>query len=199
MADIFFISGGCRSGKSSFSEDLALSFPGPHTYLATSPRIDKDMDKRIERHQNDRQGKGWKTIEEEIDLVGRILENSGATILVDCLTLWINNLMWGAEQEGREISEDAMIEKAEDLVLACRQIEGRVIFVSNETGLGIMPINRQARIFADLSGRCNQIIAKAAKRAVFMVSGLPMELKALPNGQNSLPDGQSSKKDHRDR
>ena len=177
MADIYFISGGCRSGKSSFSEELALSFPGPHIYVATSPRIDGDMEARINRHQADREGKGWKTIEEELSLASVIRENPKSTILVDCLTLWINNLMWQAKQEKSEISEDEMIHKAEALIEACQSIEGRVIFVSNETGLGIMPINRQARIFADLSGRCNQIIAKVASRAVFMVSGLPMELK----------------------
>ena len=177
MAEIYFVSGGCRSGKSSYSEQLALTFEGPHIYVATSPRIDDDMNDRIARHQKDRAGKGWKTIEEDLWISAIIRQNSGATILIDCLTLWINNLMWQTEQEDREISEDEMITKARELVEACEAIEGRVIFVSNETGLGIMPINRQARIFADLSGRCNQIIAKAANQATFMVSGLPMDLK----------------------
>jgi adenosylcobinamide kinase / adenosylcobinamide-phosphate guanylyltransferase len=190
MAEIYFVSGGCRSGKSSYSEDLALSFDGPRIYVATSPRIDGDMNKRIERHQQDRAGKGWDTIEEELNLAEVIKANSGATILVDCLTLWINNLMWQAEQSGQEISEDQMIETADELIRACESISGRVIFVSNETGLGIMPINRQARIFADLSGRCNQIIAKAAKQATFMVSGLPLNLKVSPYRHKSSSDGQ---------
>ena len=177
MADIFFINGGCRSGKSAFSEKLALGFSGPHIYLATGACIDDDMEARISRHKRDRAGKGWETIEEELNIAERISQNDGSTILIDCLTLWINNLMWQAEQAGKEISEDEMIVKAEELVEACQKVSGNVVIVSNETGLGIMPINRQARIFGDLSGRCNQIIAKAAKRVTFMVSGLPMELK----------------------
>ncbi|MCH2205457.1 MAG: bifunctional adenosylcobinamide kinase/adenosylcobinamide-phosphate guanylyltransferase [Lentisphaerales bacterium] len=177
MADIFLITGGCRSGKSSYSEKLALNLPGPHVYLATSPCLDDDMMNRIARHKRDRAGQGWQTVEEEINIAEQISKNDGATILIDCLTLWINNLMWQAEQAGKEISEDDMIVKAEDLVAACQKISGNVVMVTNETGMGIMPINRQARIFADLSGRCNQIIAKAAKKATFMVSGLPMELK----------------------
>lgn len=177
MADIFFITGGCRSGKSSYSEKLALSLPGPHIYLATSPSLDDDMKARITRHKNDRLGKGWQTIEEEINIAQELSKNYGTTILIDCLTLWINNLMWQAEQNNREISEDEMISKAEELIEVCHELSGNVVIVSNETGLGIMPINRQARIFADLSGRCNQIIAKAAKKVTFMVSGLPMELK----------------------
>ena len=177
MADIIFISGGCRSGKSNYAEKLTFTLPSPHVYLATCPRVDQDMDDRIHRHQQQRVGKGWLNIEEELDLEKVFRENSGATILVDCVTLWINNLMWQAEQKSEEINEVQIAERCDKLLKAIDDIDGTVIFVSNETGMGIMPVNRQARIFGDLAGRCNQILAAAAKQATFMVSGIPMQLK----------------------
>ena len=177
MADIIFISGGCRSGKSDYAEKLAFTLPHPHVYLATCPRVDQDMDDRIHRHQQQRAGKGWRNIEEELDLEKIFRENSGATILVDCVTLWINNLMWQAEQKNEEMNEAQMAERCDKLLKVIDDIDGTVIFVSNETGMGIMPVNRQARIFGDLAGRCNQLLAAAAKQATFMVSGIAMQLK----------------------
>lgn len=177
LAHIILISGGCRSGKSKQAEELALSLPGPHIYLATSPRLDDDMNDRIKRHQQQRAGKGWLSIEEELNIEKVLKHHGSSTILVDCLTLWINNLMWQAEQSGKEINEAQIAETCESLIQICKQLSGTLIFVSNETGMGIMPANRQARLFGDLSGRCNQIIAKAADKVIFMVSGIPMHIK----------------------
>ena len=177
MAEIIFISGGCRSGKSAKAEELALTMSPPHIYLATSPRLDEDMNERIERHIEQRAGKGWISIEEEIRIDKILRQHDNSTVLIDCLTLWINNLMWQAEQSGKELCESNIAEKCEQLVKVCKSLNSRLVFVSNETGMGIMPANRQARIFADLIGRCNQIIARAADKVIFMISGIPMEIK----------------------
>ncbi len=98
-------------------------------------------------------------------------------MLLECVTLWISNLMWQAEQDKAEINESLIAEKTEALIEAMKASPCHFFIVSNETGLGIMPMNAQARLFVDLAGRCNQLLAKAADRAIFMVSGLPMELK----------------------
>jgi adenosylcobinamide kinase/adenosylcobinamide-phosphate guanylyltransferase len=178
MASLIFITGGCRSGKSAFAQRLAEGLPDAKVYLATAPVLDREMAGRVARHQADRSAGGWKTVEETLDLAGVLTRiPDGRTVLVDCLTLWINNLMYAAEKQGSEITEDDIAGTCGDIVATCRRRSGTIIFVANETGMGIVPDNPPSRLFRDLAGRCNQVIAAAADVAILMVSGLPLYLK----------------------
>lgn len=177
MASITFITGGCRSGKSSKAEELCLNSPSPHHYLATATAFDDEMSKRIEAHKTQRAAAHWNNVEEPLEILEKIKDFKEGSVLLECVTLWISNLMWQAEQDKAEINESLIAEKTEALIEAMKASPCHFFIVSNETGLGIMPMNAQARLFVDLAGRCNQLLAKAADRAIFMVSGLPMELK----------------------
>jgi adenosylcobinamide kinase/adenosylcobinamide-phosphate guanylyltransferase len=178
MASIVFITGGGRSGKSAFAQSLAETIPEARVYLATAPVLDKEMARRIARHQADRKTGGWKTAEETIDVAGVLMRiPDRATVLVDCLTLWINNLMYVAERQGVDITEDHVVDVCRNVIATCGRREGTVIFITNEVGMGIIPDNSSSRLFRDLAGRCNQIMATAADTAIFMVSGLPLYLK----------------------
>ena len=109
MARVILVTGGCRSGKSAFAEQLALSCPGERRYIATCHVFDEEMAERVRRHKERRKADGWVTLEEECDLAGALaLCPAGSAVLVDCLTLWINNLMYRAETENRVFDEDAM-------------------------------------------------------------------------------------------
>ncbi|MDD5697958.1 MAG: bifunctional adenosylcobinamide kinase/adenosylcobinamide-phosphate guanylyltransferase [Victivallaceae bacterium] len=178
MAKVILVTGGARSGKSAYSETLAKNFPAPRVYIATAPVMDEEMRRRVVRHQQQRKNDGWDTVEEEIDLAGAVEKaRACGTILVDCLTLWINNLLYAAEQQGREITEDEMLAKCARLEKACAGFDGNIIFVINEVGMGIVPDNPLARRFRDLSGRCSQRIAEFADRVVLVACGLPLVLK----------------------
>ncbi len=169
---IIFITGGARSGKSRFAEELAGQFLGPKAYLATAQALDEEMAERIRRHRENRPG-DWQTLEEPIK-VAVCIEEAGPRfdlILLDCLTLWISNLMM-AGWEGAKI-----LEEANHLLRACRQARGSLILVGNEVGMGIVPENDQARLFRDLSGFIQQKVAREADEVYFMVSGLPVRIK----------------------
>lgn len=190
MARIVMITGGSRSGKSTFAQQLAESFSETRTYIATCPVIDGEMADRIEKHRRDRQDRRWHTIEEEIDLAGaldqgmregigkkEVEKKKEGVILVDCLTLWINNLLYQAEKRDASLSEADIIAASQEVLRAARSCEGAVIFVSNEVGLGIVPDHFSGRLFRDLAGRCSQVFAREADAVVFMVSGIPMWIK----------------------
>ena len=174
MARIILVTGGVRSGKSSFAEKLMLDKENV-VYIATSPRLDSEMDERIKNHQQRRADFGWQTIEEEVDIQNHL--NEGKSYLVECLTLWVNNLMYQAEKIGQELNEVEISSKCQSLLDKLDTIDGTVLFVTNETGMGIMPINKAARQFGDFAGRCNQMIAEAASEVYLMVSGIPMKIK----------------------
>ena len=184
MAKITLVTGGCRSGKSSFAEKLMIRLPGPHKYIATAPNIDGEMNLRIRKHRQRREILGWETIEEERDLSKSIIVSDGCSVLVECLTLWVNNLIYYSEQSGELIDEDSISRRCNELVELAQRNDGNIIFVTNETGMGIMPENATARLFGDLAGRCNQIIADAADEVYFMVSGIPMTVKGGTNGKS---------------
>jgi adenosylcobinamide kinase/adenosylcobinamide-phosphate guanylyltransferase len=168
-AGVTFVLGGARSGKSRHAEGLVTANPAPWLYLATAQAWDGEMAERIRRHREDR-GPGWTTVEEPLDLAGALerVAVAGTTVLVDCLTLWLSNLM-GAER-------DVAAETAR-LLAALDRVEGAVVFVSNEVGQGIVPDNALARRFRDEAGRLHQAVAARAQRVVFVVAGLPMVLK----------------------
>lgn len=177
MAKIILATGGARSGKSAYTQNLGESLPGKQTYVATCPvpsGEDAEMMDRVNRHQLDRLGAGWDTIEEAFDLQGVLKEHSDVGVmLVDCLTLWVSNLM----QSSDDISEDKMISICQEIIKLCRQRLGTVIFVTNEVGSGIVPANAMARKFRDLTGRCNQEMARGADEVIFFSCGLPLFLK----------------------
>ncbi|MDY0211719.1 MAG: bifunctional adenosylcobinamide kinase/adenosylcobinamide-phosphate guanylyltransferase [Desulfuromonadaceae bacterium] len=175
---LLYISGGARSGKSRYAEQRALALPGPRSYIATCPILDSEMEARIALHQQQRAGQGWHTIEEPVDLCGALnATHNSAVVLVDCVTLWINNLMYAADSRQEELDEAWMNATTRYVIEAARSAERTVIFVSNELGMGIVPPNALSRRYRDLVGRCNQTLATHADEAVFMVSGLPLLLK----------------------
>lgn len=171
MADtITFVLGGARSGKTAFAEALVNGSGLSPVYVATGRAFDAEMETRIARHQADR-GPTWQTFEAPLDLVGTLEREAkpGRMLLVDCLTLWVTNLM----MDGRDIDAEA------DALAAClgSGLAAPVVLVSNEVGLGIVPDNAMAREFRDHAGRLHQRIAAVASTVHFVVAGLPMKLK----------------------
>lgn len=178
MAALILVTGGARSGKSDYALTRAEAIDGPHCFLATCPVIDSEMEDRISRHKAERQEEMWQTIEEELDLAGTIQSlQSGTVCLVDCLTLWVNNLMYNAEKANVQFSEDEMQNKVYELLQQARKFQGTLILVSNEVGLGVVPDNAQARFYRDLVGRSNRMIAAAADEVILVSCGLPISLK----------------------
>ena len=171
-----FICGGARSGKTSLAERLALKLGERPAYLATAETRDAEMAKRVAAHRAARSGR-FATIEEPLDLVGALTlaAKSHDIVLVDCLTLWLSNLM----EAGRDIDSEigTLVATAEALDAA------RLVFVSNEVGLGIVPDNALARRFRDHAGRVNQAAAALSTHAYFTVAGLPLVLKGTPPDQ----------------
>lgn len=166
---VTLVLGGARSGKSAFAEGLVESASPDRLYLATGQARDDEMHDRIASHQA-RRGLGWATVEAPIDLAQALESYTRADrpILVDCLTLWVTNLMLG------ELDIDVEFEK---LVAAIRLLKGPVVFVSNEVGLGIVPDNAMARAFRDHAGRLHQLIAGLADEVYFVAAGLPLKMK----------------------
>ncbi len=167
--NITLILGGARSGKSRFAEKLVVESGKPRAYLATSQAFDPEMQARIEQHQTDR-GQGWSTWEEPIDVVKTLQEisNKDNIILLDCLTLWITNLM---------MAERDITAEFKRLVDALPTLPGEIILVSNEVGQGIVPENAMARAFRDHAGRLHQDIAVAAQTVYFVTAGIAQKLK----------------------
>ena len=163
--------GGARSGKSRFAEQAVMALPPPWIYVATAEPFDDEMRARIAEHQS-RRGGNWQTIDAPTDLAGAIEDAPGDhPVLVDCLTLWLNNLMY------RKINIDTAIKNLE-AALAGR--EAPTVLVSNEVGFGIVPDNAEARRFRDLQGRLNQRMAALAGRVILLVAGIPMLVKGEP-------------------
>ncbi len=184
MAEVILVTGGARGGKSGYAQQLAerLAPAGERAIVATCPVLDDDMAARVARHQADRAGRGWATTEEPLDLP-RALAALATTpvVLIDCLTLWVNNLLWRAEQAGWVYREDDSVPDLDALVAALAAHPGTVILVTGEVGWGIVPATELGRRFRDVAGRVNQRVAAAADRVVLMVSGLPMPVKgSLP-------------------
>ena len=165
--------GGARSGKTAFAEQLALRSGTSPAYLATAKPLDSEMRDRVASHQAGRAGR-FATIEEPLGLSKALLDASDRhdVILVDCLTLWITNLLMANEDVSLAVSE---------LGATLLQLEKtKVILVSNEVGLGIVPDNALARTFRDLAGSAHQRLAEICDDAYFIVAGLPMTLKGEP-------------------
>ena len=169
---IILITGGCRSGKSRFALDYANQHFSKRLYLATSEALDEEMTERIAHHKNTR-GPEWQTIEEPVEVVNKIRQYGDKTdvILLDCITLWLSNLLM------RQKKDSEIMKEIGGLIHTVREVQTSLIIVSNEVGLGIVPADPLSRRFRDLSGMANQRIAEAAETAIFMVSGFPIFLK----------------------
>jgi adenosylcobinamide kinase/adenosylcobinamide-phosphate guanylyltransferase len=163
------ILGGARSGKSAYALRAAEAAGGSLVMVATAEAMDGEMSERIARHQAER-GPKWRTVEAPIDLAAAIaaLKSSDCAV-VDCLTLWVSNLL----MRGMTVSEEA-----DDLIAALKTCPARLWLVANETGLGIVPENALARRFRDEAGRLNQRLAAGADKVVMIVAGLPLALKS---------------------
>lgn len=168
------ILGGARSGKSRFAQGLAEGGAGRLVYLATAGAYDGEMEERIAMHRLDR-GERWETVEEQIDLAAVVDQYAvaGTVLLVDCLTLWLSNLMLAERDVGPASRE---------LIAALERQEGHVILVSNEVGSGIVPETPLGRAFRDEAGRLNQHVAAAADSVALVIAGLPLWLKTNCQG-----------------
>jgi len=177
MSRTIFITGGARSGKSRFAEQTASTYGAPLCYLATAQPLDDEMGRRIVQHRQ-RRGDAWHTIEEPLRLTETLANCDGQynAVLIDCLTLWLSNLLMLHEYLG-EKAEGRILEDVLHLAETLRDMTTPVIIVSNEVGMGIVPENRLARIFRDIAGQANQIIAAAADQAWLVASGIPLRLK----------------------
>jgi adenosylcobinamide kinase/adenosylcobinamide-phosphate guanylyltransferase len=164
--------GGCRSGKSSHALHLAEQFPGQKIFLATCMPQDKEMEQRVLRHQQQRSS-AWETLEVPVFIPEAIHKNSikEHVILVDCLTLWINNLIL---DDDKPENIDNHIQK---LTESIEKAECPVILVSNEVGTGIVPENKLARLFRDIAGFANQKVAACVDQVIWMVAGIPVKIK----------------------
>ncbi|MFP4027354.1 MAG: bifunctional adenosylcobinamide kinase/adenosylcobinamide-phosphate guanylyltransferase [Candidatus Brocadiia bacterium] len=178
MAQIILITGGARSGKSRLALDLAEKCPEPRAFIATCPPLDEEMQQRIEAHQNAREKAGWDTIEETTNLADVLQKNTSYNVmLIDCITLWINNLMHRSSEKNRDLDESNIEKITIELLGAARKHPGTVIFVTNEVGMGIVPENALARRYRDLVGRCNQAIAAAADDVRLVTCGIDRKIK----------------------
>ncbi len=182
MARIVLITGGSRSGKSDYALRTAEAQTGKRIFLATCPVTDEEIARRIQKHREQRSNSNWETIEEPVR-IAEILRNTREcdVFLLDCLTLWVSNLMYQASQNGQELTEDEIATETEDLLTACAELNGTVMFVTNEVGSAIVPENPLARRYRDLVGRCNQIVASEADVVTMVICGLPLNLKERKN------------------
>lgn len=169
LPGLTLVLGGARSGKSAFAEALVLASGLSPVYLATAQALDDEMRRRVEHHRRAR-GDAWTLVEEPLELAGTLRAESrpDRALLVDCLTLWLTNLLLAERDPERE---------ADRLLATLTALPGPVVLVSNEVGQGIVPANALARRFVDEAGRLHQRLAAAAHSVVLVTAGLPQHLK----------------------
>src|SRR6185295_19651021 len=168
---VMLVLGGAASGKSQAALGLAGQ-RGPRAFVATGQALDGEMKVRIERHQATRSS-DWETAEVPVEIEKWVTGNckNYQSIVIDCLTLWLSNM------KGRRLGDLAIADATADLLLAIRRTKARVVVVSNELGLGLVPATKAVRAFRDLAGRVNQQVAAEADEVYLVVSGLPLRLK----------------------
>lgn len=182
--------GGARSGKSAYAVELATAYGRSTLYVATAEALDAEMKARIRRHRAQRP-QGWRTLEEPLEFAQRIAAEAkeGSTVIVDCLTVWLGNLL---ENHVREPGKPRAAEVRQarrqalaELRLLCLlpQTKGvKLIVISNEVGAGLVPPYPLGRVYRDLLGEVNQFVAGRADKVVLLVAGIPVDLKALASG-----------------
>lgn len=176
---ITLIVGGARSGKSDQGLDELCSYPeGKNYFLATCPRLDSEINERIEKHVQERASLNIETIEEQTELATQLssLEDN-SNVLLDCLTLWVNNLMYHAGLNEKMIKEQDILFKIEEIMKICSRKRINLICVTNEVGMGLVPSDAQNRLYRDLVGKCNRAFAAAADKVLFVSCGIPLILK----------------------
>jgi adenosylcobinamide kinase/adenosylcobinamide-phosphate guanylyltransferase len=168
---VILITGGARAGKSRYAEKRAKQIGRRLLYVATAEAKDREMIHRIKEHRK-RRGTAWLTVEEPVQLTNVLLDGRGRAdcAVVDCLTLWISNLLLHRDEE-------YAAGKVEELIERLPELDFDVIFVTNEVGWAIVPDNPLARKFRDFSGTTNQLVAEAADEVILMVAGVPVIVK----------------------
>lgn len=175
--------GGARSGKSAYAENLAAGSSQNVVYVATAQAGDAEMTARIASHRQQRSHCGWRTVEEPLALGEAIAcwSRPETMLLVDCLTVWLSNLLFAENRDFPEVGEIAppaiFLEQREGFLRALEQAKGDVVLVSNEVGMGIVPQGAVSRWFVDEAGRLNQAVAARCEQVVWVAAGLPLVLK----------------------
>lgn len=189
MSNLTLITGGARSGKSTFAELLA-AHPGlPVVYIATAQVYDDEMALRVKKHREQRPS-DWELVEEPYDIssVFHQYQRSKGVLLLDCVTLWLTNLLLADNREESfeatvqdsllyEMRERKILDQVRDVAQLAQEIEPLVILVTNEVGQGIVPDNPLSRAYRDLAGRANQILARSADKVYYVIAGYPFEVK----------------------
>lgn len=186
LSEIILILGGARSGKSTFAEKLAKKIAGKNvTYIATAQALDEEMEQRIAYHKTQRPV-DWKTIEEPTDIYQAVQSvDNNQTVLIDCLTLYISNLLLKENPEGnldlerKKNLEEDIVENINQVLKYTEKKDIDLIIVSNEVGQGLVPSYELGRLFRDISGRVNQYISSKADKVYLTVAGLPLDLKEI--------------------
>lgn len=177
---LIFITGGARSGKSSFVEQLALNSSRSVAYIATAQPLDEEMKERIKRHKK-RRPANWEIFEEpqEVNQLINSLGYEKEVIIIECLTLLISNLLLQRSNEKFEPSqrEEEILNMTKEMAKLAYQVPAQVIVVSNEVGMGLVPENKLGRIYRDILGQVNKIIANRADEVFYLVSGIPLKIK----------------------
>lgn len=169
MGRLTLVLGGARSGKSRYAEQLIMTMPPPWGYVATAQALDEEMRDRINRHIA-RRGEDWQTIEAPLAMAEAVMRAGERPVLVDCLTLWLTNLLLG------DHDIEAFVGEFETML---RQRQGMTVLVANEVGYGIVPADALSRRFRDEAGRLNQRMAALADQVVLVVAGLPVLVKSV--------------------
>jgi adenosylcobinamide kinase/adenosylcobinamide-phosphate guanylyltransferase len=180
VQELILILGGARSGKSTFAQDLALELGGPDVlYIATAEGLDDEMRERIATHRAERPA-GWRTLEAPRQVATRVAAAAGGArvVLLDCLTVLVSNLILAhAEQTPPAVVEAAVQGEIQALLAAAAATSATWIVVSNEVGLGLVPPSALGRLYRDVLGRVNQLLAQRASQVQFLVAGLPLRFK----------------------
>lgn len=173
MGHLIYITGGARSGKSAYAQQLAEQRDGQLLYIAPAQVLDREMAERVEQHRQAR-GERWVLLEEPLQLAERLPEVAGGkgALLLDCVTIWLSNLFFHYAEDPAPV-----LDEVDSLIRVAAELPVPVCLVSNELGSGIVPENPMARRFRDLAGTVNQKLAAAADEAWLVVSGLPVKLK----------------------
>lgn len=169
FASPHLVLGGAKSGKSVYAEKLITLLPPPYFYIATAEVLDDEMKNRVHQHRM-RRGEDWQTIETPLDLVNRLIgfQRQQGAVLVDCLTLWLSNLL---------LKNDSPLQAVQQLCEVLKTADYPLVLVSNEVGAGIVPENALARLFRDLAGKTNQQVASVCKGVTCVMAGIPLVLK----------------------
>lgn len=175
---LILVLGGARSGKSTFAEELVKSKGGRVVYIATSQALDEEMEQRIRLHR-ERRPENWRTIEESLWVADKLADLEADVVLLDCLTLLVSNLLLDEEFAVEEDKSQAILAEITKLAQVARASQADVIVVSNEVGQGLVPTYPLGRLYRDVAGWANQIIARQADEVYMVIAGIPVELQEL--------------------